>query len=66
MASKVVTQQRVETSTGVLNGHMHYTRLASGKLAERPRSVRSLGASYAVQIAGFFGLMVSVNMSRNI
>lgn len=63
MASKVVTEQRVETSTGVVNGHMHFPRHAGGKLAEQPHPLRSLGASHAVRIGCLFGLMVSVNMS---
>jgi nitrate/nitrite transporter NarK len=65
MASKVVTDQRVETTNGIVNGHMHFARHAGGKFAERPRPVRSLGLSYAAQIACLFGLMVSVNMVLN-
>lgn len=62
MASKVVTEQRVKTTNGAVNGHVHYARHAGGKFAERPRHVRSLGPSYAVQIGCLFGSMVSVNM----
>lgn len=55
MASKVVTDQRVETTNGIVNGHMHFARHAGGKFAERPRPVRSLELSYAAQIACLLG-----------
>ncbi len=65
MASEVVTEQRVKTTKGAVNGHVHYARHAGGKFAERPRPVRSLGPSYAVQIGCLFGSMVSVDMVVN-
>ncbi|KAL0027903.1 hypothetical protein WJX79_001663 [Trebouxia sp. C0005] len=64
MASKVVTEQRVETSTGVVNGHMHFPRHAGGKLAEQPHPLRSLGASHAVRIGCLFGLMFALILWR--
>ncbi len=65
MASKVVTEQCVETTNGIVNGHMHYARHAGGRFAGRPRLARSLGPSYAVQIGCLFGSMVSANMVLN-
>ena len=65
MASKVVTEQRVETTNGAVNGRLHQARHADGKLTERPRPVRSLGPSYAIQIGCLFGYMVSVNIVLN-